>query len=45
MFHSFVNKTGWKLIRYQNVGKFLDAVVKANPGSIDFKCPAHQHSF
>ena len=38
MFDSFVNKTGWKLILSQNVGKFLDVVVKANPGIIDFKC-------
>ena len=35
MFDSFVNKTGWKLILSQNVGKFLDVVVKANPGIIE----------
>ena len=29
MFDGFVNKTGWKLILSQNVGKFLDVVVKA----------------
>ena len=39
MFDSFVNKTGWKLILSQNVGKFLDVVLKANPGVIDLKCP------
>ena len=42
MFDSFVNKTGWKLILFQNVGKFLDVVVKANPVIIDFKRPVHQ---
>ena len=31
MFDSFVNKTGWKMILSQNVGKFFDVVVKANP--------------
>ena len=41
MFDSFVNKTGWKQILSQNVGKFLDVIVKANPGIIDFKCPVH----
>ena len=35
MFDSFVNKTGWKLILSQNVGKFLEVVVKANPGIIE----------
>ena len=44
MFDSFVNKTGWTLILSQNVGKFLDVDVKANPGIIDFKCPVHQRS-
>ena len=37
MFDSFVNKTGWKLILSQNDGKFVDVVVKANPGIIDFE--------
>ena len=45
MFDSFVNKTGWKLILSQNVGKFFDVVVKANPRIIDFKCPVHQRSY
>ena len=45
MFDSFVNKTGWKLILSQNVGKFFDFVVKANPGIIEFKCPVHHHSY
>ena len=45
MFDSFVNQTGWKLILSQNVGKFLDVVVNANPGIIDFKCHVHQRSY
>ena len=44
LFDSFVKKTGWELILSQNVGKFLDVVVKANPGII-VKCPVHQRSY
>ena len=45
MFDSSVYKTGWKLILSQNIGNFLDVVVKADPGIIDFKCHVHQRSY
>ena len=44
-FESSVHKAGWKLVLSQNVGKFLNVVVEADPGVIDFKCPVHLRSY
>lgn len=40
-----IRKTGWKLILSQNIGKLLNVVVEAKPGTIDFKCPVHQRLY